>query len=79
MASKVRKSINYNFLDSAKNMPPMFHNKPGQEFNINNSDVANWLVSQPEIKQKIFNMANYKKVIVFNPDTGKWQGVEYEN
>ena len=71
------KKLNYDFLDCAKKMPPLKHGMGDDEFDIMNSDVAAWLMNQPEIRQKIFNMAVNKKLIVFSPKTRKWQGVDH--
>lgn len=72
------KKLNYDFLDCVVKMPNLKHRTDNKEFNIMDSEVCAWLVSQPSIRQKIFNMAVNNSVIKFNPDTGKWQGVDYE-
>lgn len=36
-------------LNVAKKIPPLKHSIPGQDFNIQNSEVMKWLVRQPEI------------------------------
>jgi len=60
----------------ARKMPPLRHSHPGTEFDIQQSDVARWLVQQPEIMQLVF--WNVKgKDIVFDPETGLWRGVDY--
>ena len=33
--------------------------------------------SQPDVVQKIFNIAQHNRVIRYDPGTGKWQGVDY--
>ncbi len=70
------RKLNYNFLDCAKNMPMLKHTNT-VPFDITKSEVAKWLVSQPAIMQKIFNMASNHNVIKFNPATQLWQGVNY--
>lgn len=69
------------YLEVAKNMPPCFHTIPGKEFDINKSEVAKWLVSQPDILNYVVNRIKgsngQKPYIVFNPQTHKWQGVDY--
>jgi len=70
----MKRKMNYDFLDEAKKMPPLYHTLPGCGFDIMKSDVAEWLINIPEIRQKIFNMAVNKGVIVFDVDTGKWKG-----
>jgi len=74
---KVNK-LNYDFLNCAKYMPPLKHTK-SIPFDIRKSDVAKFLMTQPDIMQKIFDMACRKGVIEYNPDTQTWQGVNYKD
>lgn len=67
------KKLDYDFLECAKNMPQLRHSTGG-EFNILKSEVAKWLASQPEVMQKIFDMANRKKFIVYDSETKTWKG-----
>lgn len=60
-----------------KQMPPLKHKK-SSPFDIMESDVCKWLMFQPEILQYIFNRINNSGFIKFNPDTGTWQGVDYQ-
>lgn len=69
------RKLNYDFLNIARNMPRLKH-KVGDRFDINTSEVIKWLVSQPEIMDKIFIMANNHKVIVYDPDAGEWRGAD---
>jgi hypothetical protein len=73
------KTINYDFLNCAKMMPPLNHAVPNCEFDINDSDVADWLSSQPEIKQKLFEFAKNKRLIVFDAESHTWRGIDYAN
>lgn len=71
------------FLKAARNMPPLFNVLPGEDFDINRSEVANWLIQLPEAKEVILSLASRVKreellAIQKNHDTGKWQGVDYE-
>ena len=72
------KRINYDFLNCAKQMPALAHKNKNGEFDVKKSEVCNWLVKQPDIAQKVFNMAMNNRVIKFDSETGKWQGVDYE-
>jgi hypothetical protein len=72
------KKIDYSFLNSAKKMPPLKH-KVGKEFDVNTSEVITWLLGQPKIKQKIFDMANQHGFIIYNSNTNTWQGCDYED
>ncbi len=70
--------LNYDFLNCAKHMPPLKHKKT-TTFDIRESDVAKFLMTQSDIMQKIFDMACRKGVIKYDPNTQTWQGVNYEN
>ena len=75
----MKKSLNYDFLKSAKKMPPMHHKLPAKEFNIMESEVAEWLCRIPEVRQKIFDMANRKGLIIYDQDLSTWRGTDYDN
>lgn len=63
-------------LDSAKNMPPLFHKLPGQEFDMKKSEVIKWLIQQPDILQYIFDKLKDEHLI-YDPISGKWRGADY--
>jgi hypothetical protein len=43
-------------MQAASRMPPLCHwPGDGNGFDIMASDVADWLVAQPEIRQEVFN------------------------
>ena len=65
----------YYYLHNAKNMPALFHKLPGEEFDYDKSEVVNWLLQLPEVKEHIFNHAKRSGYIRFNRDTGKWCGL----
>ena len=71
------KKLNYDFLEGAKKMPPLYHTFPGKDFDIEKSEVASWIMEKPEVAQKVFNMAVNQKLIKYDKRTGKWQGVDY--
>ena len=60
----------------AKQMPPLRHSFPNQEFDIMNSEVCEWLIQQPDIRSFLYSVVCSDE-IVFNPDTGTWQGKDY--
>lgn len=70
------KSLNYDFLDCARKMPELHHNMPGRDFDIRDSEAAKWLMQQPEIMQKIFDMANRKGVIKYDKAKNTWKGAD---
>lgn len=77
-----RKKQNKNLL-VVKNMPPLYHTLPGQKFDVRKSEVVRWLIEKDEILQLLFgtvvNQSGSKKLVEYNPSTGKWQGVDYES
>lgn len=65
--------------DAARKMPPLRHSLPGQDFDIRNSEVVQWLIQQPDILKYVFEKANTGlHAIHYNPDTGAWQGADYD-
>jgi hypothetical protein len=78
------KNISKN-LECVKKMPPLMHRIEGEPFDITKSEVAQWLIQQPGVMQWIFDHVNNivrnrngeELLIKYNPDTGKWQGVDY--
>lgn len=65
-------------LDVAKRMPPLYHTLPGEEFDVSKSEVIQWLIRQPDILSYISNrVRGDSKLIVYDWETGKWQGVDY--
>lgn len=65
-------------LNVLKEMPQLFHRKPGYNFSIANSEVIKWMISQPDIQQYVFDKASALGYIVFNSEINKWQGVDYK-
>lgn len=73
------KKMNYDFLDCVRKMPPLMHSIPGQKYDVMNSQAALWIASQPDVIQKMFNMAQNNKAIMYDAETGTWRGVDYGN
>lgn len=73
------RTINYDFLKQAKNMPPLIHKTKVQDFNTKKSEVCDWLCQIPEVRQKIFDWAKEKRLIQYDSQTGKWKGRNYED
>ena len=70
------KNIDYKFLDCARKMPALYNTLPGEQYDIKKSEVISWLVKQPEIQRKIFEMAKAQKVIEYDKDLKKWKGID---
>jgi hypothetical protein len=70
---KVR--IRSHFVEIASHMPALSHwpdrSKP---FDYQDSDVCHWLLSQPGVKQWLFDKARNMGAIVFQPETETWVG-----
>lgn len=69
------RSLDYSFLEGAKDMPPLRHKNKTGKFDVMESDVCEWLINIPEVRQKVFDMAINKKYIRYNSSTQKWEGV----
>ena len=53
------------------------HTIPGEKFDIRKSRVVWWLIKQPEIMQKLFDVASSHKLIEYDVATKKWKGVDF--
>lgn len=62
----------------ASNMPPLYHTLPGEKYNHRKSEVLEWLSKRPALIEHLFAVVSNTKDIVYNPSTGKRQGVNYE-
>lgn len=72
-----KKIINRN-LKSVSNMPPLHHTLPGEKYNHKKSEVFRWISTSPELLIYVFDHAKEAGLISYNPSTGKWQGVDYD-
>ena len=66
-------------LDTARIMPPLRHSIPGKEFNIKNSEVVKWLLKNPVVWNYVWNNVKESGAVSYDSDTGKWQGVDYDD
>ena len=55
-------------------MPSLKHVSPDAGFNIMQSEVAEFLTSLPEVRQKLFDMASRKGFIQYDPQSQTWRG-----
>lgn len=65
-------------LDVARNLPPLYHKMPGQDFAPRKSEVIQWLIQRPSILEFLWDNIKQSGDIVYDSETGKWQGVDYE-
>lgn len=62
-----------------RNLPPSYHKKPEKEYNVKESEAVQWLIERPSILEFIWDQFKQSGDIVYDPDTGKWQGIDYED
>lgn len=63
----------------AKNMPSLHHKLPGQVYGAEKSQVLNWIANQPKIIEWIYDQIKSAGYITYNPETGKWTGIDYDD
>lgn len=73
------KSKRSKILDIARFMPPLRHSIPDREFDIRNSEVMKWMLKNPATWNYIWNNIKQSGVVEYNPETGMWQGVDYDD
>lgn len=61
-----------------KNMPPLYHKLPGHGFSYEQSEVLKWLGEQKEPMDWLLRSAYQNNYVIYDKETGKWQGVDYE-
>lgn len=62
----------------ANDMPPLFHTQPGKKYNYDDDDVLKWIAARPGLLGFVFDKLRAYGCISYDPDTGKWQGADYE-
>ncbi|MBP3901157.1 MAG: hypothetical protein J6D53_06860 [Blautia sp.] len=63
-------------LDAFRSMPELYHTIPGKAYDMEHSEVLNWISKQPGLLEWLKDMARYKGLIEFVD--GKWRGVRNE-
>lgn len=66
-------------LEVARLMPPLRHSIPGEDFDIKKSEVMKWIMQSPIAWNYIWNNIKQSGAVIYNPDTGTWQGVDYDD
>lgn len=61
------------------NMPPLYNKLPNESFSFEKSEVMKWLSQQPQLIEYLFSVVSRKGFIKYNPQTQKWQGVDWED
>lgn len=60
-------------------MPPLYHTLPGEKYNPWKSEVLKWISERPGLLLYVFDKLTQGGQIVYDPETGKWQGVDYDD
>jgi len=64
-------------MEAASRMPPLPHFQKDGSFSIMKSKAVDWLISQPAIRQELWNWCKRNSVIVFDVDTRRWHGSQW--
>ncbi|MDT2757331.1 hypothetical protein P7G51_08050 [Enterococcus asini] len=75
----MKKRVRSKKLDVLNKMPPLYHKLPNKEFNVEESEVLNWISFQSELLDWLRGYAKDAGYIVYDSETGKWQGVNYSD
>jgi hypothetical protein len=67
-------------LDVLKNMPPLFHKIPGNDFDIKKSEIIEWALQQNDILDYLWSeVINRSGNIVYDANLQKWIGIDLTN
>ena len=66
-------------IDIAKDMPPLYHKLPDEEFDYRKSRTLWWLVKQPSVLKYIWDIVKQSGSVVYDAKTGKWKGINFES
>lgn len=69
----------YALRSDLKDMPSLHHSFDGQDFDINKSEVVEYLLTKESVKKFVFDTANQIGAIVFDKETRTWHGSENNN
>ena len=61
----------------AKDMPPLFRKIPNEKYSYRKDQVLNWISKRPGLLNYVFDKLVASKYIAFDPETGKWKGVDF--
>lgn len=75
----MKKKVHNKKMDAIKLMPPLYHKYPGYDYEPQKSEVINWLIKNPNVLEYIWDKFKQSNLVEYNPQTGKWQGVDYED
>lgn len=65
-------------LSVAKTMPPLFRKRPGEVYSVENDMVIAWVKANPALLDYLVDQLRGIGYIVYDKNTGMWEGVDYE-
>lgn len=65
-------------LDCVRKMPPLRLTQPDGSFSIKDSEMAKWIIDQPDMLSYVVNRVKSTGLIVYDEDTCKWHGADYD-
>lgn len=71
-----RKKTRSKKLEVGKQMPPLYHKLPGEEYAPGQSEVLNWIAQQPDLLEWTFAQLKSAGYVEYDSETGIWSGVE---
>ena len=57
-------------------MPPKYHTLPGEPFDAMKSEVCDFMMQMPEVRNYMFD--TLKDMLVYDPVTHQWRGKYYQ-
>ena len=66
-------------LNCLKTMPPVSHSIPGENFSYQKSEFVQWVLEQKTILDWLCQCLMNSKLIEYNKELKKWQGIDYDN
>ena len=63
---------------AVRNLPPSYHRLPGKEYDVKKSEVIAWLIQRPSVLEYVWDQIKQSGDVIYDSDTGKWQGVDYD-
>lgn len=68
------KTMKRNEMECGRKMPELKHSFDGEKFDIEKSEVVNWLINQPDVKLLIYDLFRVNAYIVYDPEKKTWKG-----
>lgn len=72
-----KKKVRSKKLEIGKDMPPLFHTLPGEEFSPEKSEILKWIAKQPLLLIWLKDQLKSAGYITYDATTGKWTGIDY--